>query len=398
MKILFLARQLNIGGAERQLVILANELAARGHEVVIASYYPGGALSAKLDSSRVRLISLGKRSRWDLFSLYVKVVRVIRQERPDVLHGWMHTQNVAATLARIFFPETKLFWCVRSSNLEMVLDRVELFVVWLQSRLSGFADCVVVNSMAGLEHAVAGGIARAKMEFIPNGIDTSAFYPDPTEGKRVRDEWGVGDSEKVVGYVARFDPIKNHTLFLKAAGQIAAKRPDVRFVCIGHGKDTYVKGLKDLTRNLGIENRVQWLQARPDVRAVYNALDVFCSASFSEGFPNVIGEAMACGRHCVVTDVGDSGLVVGDTGVVVPSDKVAALAEGLLQKLDAGDTMNLRARQRILGNFTVAHLGDKTEQALWKHFVPRADGREQASPALRRAEKAHVSGDASVSS
>jgi glycosyltransferase involved in cell wall biosynthesis len=168
-------------------------------------------------------------------------------------------------------------------------------------------------------------------------------------------------------------------------------------VCIGHGQDTYVKELKDLTCKLGIENRVQWLQARPDVRAVYNALDVFCSASFSEGFPNVIGEAMACGRHCVVTDVGDSRLLVGDTGVVVPSNNVEALAEGLLQKLDAADSMNLQARQRILGNFTVAHLGDKTEQALWKHFVPRADGRKQAPPASGRAEKAHASGDASLS-
>ncbi len=398
MKILFLARQLNIGGAERQLVILANELAARGHDVVIASYYPGGALSAKLDSRRVRLISLGKRSRWDLFSLYVKVLRVMRQERPDVLHGWMHTQNVAATMVRIFYPRVKLFWCVRSANLEMVLDRIEGSVVWLQSRLSGFADCVVVNSMAGLEHAVDGGIAREKMVFIPNGIDTSAFYPDQAERRQVREEWGVGDSEKVIGYVARFDPIKNHTLFLKAAARIAAERPEVRFVCIGHGKDTYIKELKELTRTLGIENKVQWMQARPDVRAVYNALDVFSSASFSEGFPNVIGEAMACGRHCVVTDVGDSGLVVGETGIAVPSNNVEALAAGLLQKLDAADALNLQARQRILENFTVAHLGDKTEQALLRHSAPRTDGRRKAASALGHAGKAQVSGDASVSS
>lgn len=392
MKILFLARQLNIGGAERQLVTLANDLASRGHEVVIASYYPGGVLSEKLDSRRVRLISLGKRSRWDLFSLYVKAVRVLRQERPDVLHGWMHTQNVAATLARIFYPKTKLFWCVRSSNLEMVLDRVELSAVWLQSRLSGFADRVIVNSMAGLEHAVAGGIAREKMVFIPNGIDTNVFYPDQAEGKRVRDEWGVRDSEKVVGYVARFDPIKNHTLFLKAAGRIAAERGDVRFVCIGHGQDTYVKELKDLTRALGIEDRVQWMQARPDVRAVYNALDVFCSASFSEGFPNVIGEAMACGRHCVVTDVGDSKFVVGETGLAVPSNDVEALAAALVQKLDAGEALNLRARQRILENFTVAHLGDKTEEVLLQ-CVERPS--KQFAPALRRTGEAHPPVDAS---
>jgi glycosyltransferase involved in cell wall biosynthesis len=391
LKILFLGRQLNIGGAERQLVILANELASRGHEVVIVSFYPGGALSEKLNSSRIRLISLGKGSRWNLFSPYVKLLRIMREERPDVLHGWMHTQNVAATLVRIFHPRVKLFWCVRSSNLEMIFDWLEVLIVWLQSRLSVFADCVVVNSIAGLEYAVAKGIAREKMLFIPNGIDTNVFYPNEAEGKRVREEWGVGDSEKVIGYVARFDPIKNHTLFLKTAARIAEERPEVRFVCIGQGEDGYVKELKELTRTLGIENKVQWVEARPDVRAVYNALDIFCSASFSEGFPNVIGEAMACGRHCVVTDVGDSKLVVGGTGVAVASNDVEALAAGLVQKLDAGEALNLRARQRILENFTVAHLGEKTERALVRCVERRP---VWAAPRLGRTGEAHPPVDA----
>jgi glycosyltransferase involved in cell wall biosynthesis len=390
LKILFLARQLNIGGAERQLVILANELASRGHDVVIASYYPGGALSEKLDSGRVRLISLGKRSRWDLFSLYVKVWRVVKQERPDVLHGWMHTQNIVATSIQVFFPKIKLFWCIRSSDLEMVQDVVERFEVWLQSRLSGVPDCVVVNSMAGLEHGVTSGIPREKMLFIPNGIDTNVFYPDESEGKRVRVDWGISESAKIIGKIARFDPIKNHPAFLKAAARIAAERPDVYFVCVGHGREAYVRELKEMTKSLGLEDRLQWIEARPDVRAVYNAIDVFCSASYSEGFPNVIGEAMACGRHCVVTDVGDSKLVVGSTGISVPSNDVDALTDGLREKIASHDRMNLRARQRILENFTVAHLGDLTEQALERSL---RSGRRNAAP-LAAPGRVHPSVDA----
>jgi glycosyltransferase involved in cell wall biosynthesis len=381
VKVVFLVRQLNIGGAERQLVIVANELASRGHEVVIASFYPGGALSKQLDSRRVRLISLEKRSRWDLFTMYFKVLRVMRQERPDILHGWMHTQNVVATAARFFFPKAKLYWCVRASNLETVLDPVESLAVWLQSRLAVFADCIVVNSMAGLEHAASGGIDREKMVFIPNGIDTNVFYPAEGEGRRIRSDWGIGESEKVIGKVARYDPIKNHPLFLKAAARIAAERADVRFVCVGHGEEAYLQQLQELTRTLGIQDRVQWIDARPDVRAVYNALDVFCSSSTSEGFPNVIGEAMACGRQCVVTDVGDSKFVVGETGIAVPSDDVDALAAGFRQALDRGP-LNLRARQRVLENFTVAHLGDKTEQALLRGLK---GGTKRIAPTLRPA-------------
>ena len=366
MKILFLSRQLNIGGAERQLVTLANELAARGHEIVIGSYYPGGALAQMLDPKRVRVISYEKKSRWDLFTLFFKTLKIVRDEQPTILHGWMHTQNVVATAARIINPKLTMVWAVRASNLETHLDWAEKVTIWLQARLSRFATRITVNSMAGLEYAVEGGLPREKMIFVPNGIDTNAFYPNEEERRRVRAEWNMGDDVKIVGNISRFDPIKNHKMFLKAAATVASERPDVRFVCVGHGKESYLQELKQLSRTLGLENKVHWIQAHSDVRAIYNAIDVFCSSSLTEGFPNVIGEAMACGRHCVVTNVGDSALVVGDTGIVVPPDNAKALSAGLLDRLKAPETLNLRARQRILENFTVAHLGDKSECVLYQ--------------------------------
>jgi glycosyltransferase involved in cell wall biosynthesis len=366
LKVLFLSRQLNIGGAERQLVTLANELAARGHEIVIASYYPGGALAEMIDPKRIKVISYEKKSRWDLFTLFFKTLRIVREEQPTVLHGWMHTQNVVATVAKFLNPKLTMVWAVRASNLETHLDWAEKLTIWLQARLSGFATRITVNSMAGLEYAVEGGLPREKMMFIPNGIDTNTFYPNDDERRRVRAQWNIGDDVKIVGNISRFDPIKNHKMFLKAAATVVAERSDVRFVCAGHGKESYLQELKQLSRSLGLEGKVHWIQAHSDVRAVYNALDVFCSSSLTEGFPNVIGEAMACARHCVVTNVGDSALVVGDTGIVVPSDNAQAFSAGLLNRLDACETMNLRARQRILENFTVAHLGDKSEYVLFQ--------------------------------
>ena len=387
MKILFLSRQLNIGGAERQLVTLASELAARGHEIVIASYYPGGALSEMIDPKRIKVISYEKKSRWDLFTLLFKTLKVVRDEQPTVLHGWMHTQNVVATFAKVLNPKVTMVWAVRASNLETHLDWAEKLTIWLQARLSRFASRITVNSMAGLEYAAQGGLPREKMLFVPNGIDTNAFYPNDEERRRVRAQWNMGDDMKIVGNISRFDPIKNHKMFLKAAAAVAAERADVRFVCVGHGKESYLQELKQLSRTLGLEGKVHWIQAQSDVRAAYNAVDVFCSSSLTEGFPNVIGEAMACGRHCVVTNVGDSGLVVGDTGVVVPSDNAQAMSAGLLDRLNARETMNLRARQRILENFTVAHLGDKSEYVLYQAL-------EQSHPNFGRNEEIARSADA----
>jgi glycosyltransferase involved in cell wall biosynthesis len=387
LKILFLSRQLNIGGAERQLVTLANELAARGHEIVIASYYPGGALAQMIDPKRIKVISYEKKSRWDLFSLFFKTLKVVRDEQPTVLHGWMHTQNVVATVAKVLNPKLTMVWAVRASNLETHLDWAERLTIWLQARLSRFAAGITVNSMAGLEYAAKSGLPREKMTFIPNGIDTNTFYPNDDERRRVRAQWNMGDDIKIVGNISRFDPIKNHKMFLKAAAMVAAERPDVRFVCVGHGKESYLQELKQLARSLGLENKIHWIQAQSEVRAVYNAIDIFCSSSFSEGFPNVIGEAMACGRHCVATDVGDSALVIGDTGVIVPSDNAQAFSAGLLDRLSAPETLNLRARQRILENFTVAHLGDKSEYALYRAI-------QESHPNLRRNEEVARSADA----
>jgi glycosyltransferase involved in cell wall biosynthesis len=303
------------------------------------------------------------------------------------LHGWMHTQNVVATFAKALNPKVTMVWAVRASNLEEHLDWAEKFTIWLQARLSSFASRIAVNSMAGLEFAAKGGLPREKMIFVPNGIDTNTFYPNDEERRRVRAQWNMGDDVKIVGNISRFDPIKNHKMFLKAAATVAAARPDVRFVCVGHGKETYLQELKQLARTLGLEGKVHWIQAQSDVRAVYNAVDVFCSSSLTEGFPNVIGEAMACGRHCVVTNVGDSGLVVGDTGIVVPSDDAKAMAAGLLDRINAEETLNLRARQRILENFTVAHLADKSEYVLYQAL-------QQSHPRFGNTEEVARSADA----
>lgn len=368
MKILFLVRTLEYGGAERQLVLLANELARKGHEVAITVYYSGGLLEKEVDSSRVRLIPLGKRSRWDLLNFFWTLLRVVRRERPDVLHSWMSGPNLVANVVRFLCPKAHVFWCIRCSDQEMILDldRVGSTINWFERWLSRFADCIVVNSRAGFNHSISRGFPPGKMIHIPNGIDVNGLYPDPHAGEKMRTEWGFTKSERLIGLVARIDPIKGHAVFLKAAARLAQDLPEVRFVCLGNGPTQYWEKLQALSRELGLEQRMAWFPPRPDVRAIYNALDVVCLPSLSEGFPNVIGEAMACGRHCVVTDVGDSSFLVGDAGVVVPPNDPEALAEGLRQALSVGRSSNERGRQRILEHFTVSHLADQTEEVLLK--------------------------------
>jgi glycosyltransferase involved in cell wall biosynthesis len=179
----------------------------------------------------------------------------------------------------------------------------------------------------------------------------------------VRSEWKVTDA-KLIGIVARLAVSKGHRIFLAAAALLGRERNDARFVIVGEGSDK--RALELLSVELGIAENLIWAGARRDMPAVYNALDVLCSASIrGEGFSNVIGEAMACGVPCVVTRVGDSARIVGDLGIAVAPGDARALARAwaaMLAKLDRIDRRQLR--DRIVKQFGLEVMVDATEKAL----------------------------------
>jgi glycosyltransferase involved in cell wall biosynthesis len=172
-----------------------------------------------------------------------------------------------------------------------------------------------------------------------------------------------------VGVVARLDPMKDHETFLRAAALVHAARPDVRFVCVGDGQPGYRRRLLECSRELGLESVVRWTGTDRRITAVMSAIDVLCSSSaFGEGFSNVVGEAMACGTPCVVTDVGDSARIVGDTGPVVPPRSPERLASALLSVLaidgNARRERGVSARRRVEDRFSVGAMCASTRAAL----------------------------------
>jgi len=364
--IFFLTRSLNLGGAERQLVQIASGLSARGHEVTVAVFYEG-KLDAELRSAGVRLLNLGKRGRWDLVRFTWRLISAIRSARPDVLYAFLGTSNIIAATVQPFLPPLKLVWSVRASNMDVnAYDRVSRISYRVECALSRRADLIISNSRAGMFHAAAHGFPRARMQVIPNGIDTDRFYPDKAVGRALRSQWGVAESEILVGLLARFDPMKDHANFLQAAARIATARPALRFACVGEGPPAYIDELKRLAASLGFESRMLWPGPFADPFAPLNAFDICCSSSaWGEGFSNSIAEAMACGVPCVVTDVGDSAFIVGSTGKVVPPQNCEALAQAiiaLVDKLEAGE--EFLTRERVLRCFSIEQSTTATEYAL----------------------------------
>lgn len=369
MKISFLIRSLDCGGAERQLVALARGLQQQGCLVIVAVFYSGGLLEKDLHGAGVKIHSLDKKGRWDIIGFIWRLIIFIYYQRPDVLHGYLGTSNIITVLLKPLFPRIRMVWGVRASNMDLSrYDWLARLSYRIECWLSRFADKIIVNSFAGRNYALMKGFPGNKMIVIPNGIDTERFYPDSNARRRVRLDWGMTEKEVVFGLVGRLDPMKDHPTFLRAAALLTREIGGVYFVCVGGGPDEYCRELQTLARTLGITDRLIWAGARMDMTAVYNALDILSSSSYGEGFPNVIGEAMSCGVPCVVTDVGDSACIVGNTGVVVPARSPEELAEGfkvMLERLKGNrKSISEEVRKRIIMEFGLEVLVQKTSKAI----------------------------------
>jgi glycosyltransferase involved in cell wall biosynthesis len=360
LRILFLMRSLEIGGAERQLVELVRNIDHTRFEIQVVTFYNGGALRPLLeDLPGVKVTSLGKASRWDLISFFRNLLGVIRTYRPHVIQSFLDVPNSFNVLAGKL-TGTKVILGASASFVDFSrYDWTAVLVYKTGAFLSHFADQIIANSNAGEKYNVEHGYSAKNICVIHNGIDTRTFHSDKTAGNRMRTKWGLSADEKVIGIVGRIDPMKDHSTFLHAAVQVFQQFPNSRFVCIGRGPQDYRDEMQKLSASLLAKGKVLWISdcEDADLPAAYNAFDLLVSSSYGEGLPVVLGEGMSSGIPCVVTDVGDSALAVGETGLAVPPKNPGALADAICQILEMPEqernNLGQKARQRVLDYFSI---------------------------------------------
>lgn len=308
------------------------------------------------------------------------LARLLRREAPQVHYAFLPTCCVLGALLKPFFPATRLVFGSRATKVEG-LGQAGRLLLGLEARLAHRADLVIANSKAGQDFCLGRGFPADRVRVVDNGIDTMRFCPDRSAGAALRTQWGVGPGQRLVGLVARLDPLKDHTTFLAAAARLAVEHPGLRFVCVGNGPAGYAQSLREHAVGLGLADRLIWAGEHADMSAVYNALDVACLSSASEGLPNVLCEAMSCGVPCVTTNVGDAARVVEGIGLAVPPRDPAALAGGLaamLERLEReGPRLGVLCRERIEKEFSLARMVEATE-ALLRGILPGGGRRKQS--------------------
>ena len=359
IRLMHIITGLEIGGAERSLHELLCVTDREQFVVEIVCLTREGPVGERIRALGVPVHALGLSRSMPNPVGVVTLSRMIRRFHPDVIQTWMYHADLLGGLAAKLAGGVPVAWGIRHCDFDWSVTRARTrHVVRMCARLSRrLPRRIVSNSRAAKEAHASIGYDAARIVVIPNGFDLDAFRPDPEARRALRSELAVPDGAVLIGAAGRFHPVKGHATFAKAAGLLAERDPDARFVLCGDGVEESNAEFTSLFDPALLRGRVSLLGRRDDMPRVLAALDVATSPSYEEAFPRVVGEAMACAVPCVATDVGDSELLVGDTGRIVPPRDPGALAGAWceLVALGAGgrETLGKAAMRRIRENYEI---------------------------------------------
>ncbi|PYN39639.1 MAG: hypothetical protein DME00_36400 [Candidatus Rokuibacteriota bacterium] len=361
-RVVHLITSLDSGGAEMMLVKLLAGIDRARFDGCVVSMTGGGSLVRAVESLRVPVYTLALRRGVPSLRGFLRFVHLLRRERPHILQTWLYHADLMGLAASRLGAVPRLAWNLRSSHVDMsCYSWLSGAVLRTAARLAAWPDVVVVNSQAGKASHASLGYHPRRWAVIPNGFDVKQYRPDRDARVSVRQELGCDLDAPLIGLVARYDPMKDHETFLRAAALLGRREPGARFVLVGRHVDRRNQVLVQTIAELGLGSAVFLLGERTDIPRLMAALDLFSlSSAFGEGSPNVVGEAMASGVPCVVTDVGDAARMVGETGRVVPPRSPASLADAwsALLALDADERarLGIAARRRIEAGFALSDI------------------------------------------
>jgi glycosyltransferase involved in cell wall biosynthesis len=364
IRIVHVIPDLDAGGAEVMLAKLVGGMDRTRFTNVVISLTDQGQLGSQIESSGVAVHTLGMRRGWPDVSALPRLIRQLQVFKPTIVQSWLYHADLLSTLAVKLSGHPLLLWNLRCSDMD--LTKYRPLTRWVQKMLAWWSTApavVVVNSETGKHAHERLGYHPRRWETIPNGFDLGQFRPDMSLRVMWRQEWRVPDDAVVIALVARVDPMKDHGTFLEAVCQVAQVRDKAFFVLIG--KDT--ERLAETVATMGLSDRGRLLGYRSDVNRLLPGTDIVClSSAFGEGFPNVLGEAMACGIPCVSTDVGDARTIIANTGLIVPPRSPSSFTKVLIELIDRGSAVRTElgqaARRRITSEYSLQKIIEQYEK------------------------------------
>jgi glycosyltransferase involved in cell wall biosynthesis len=389
ISILHLITTLDVGGAEKMLLKLLSFMDKDIFLNQVICLTDVGLVGEKIMGQGIPVYALNMPSGRLNSSGLSKLWGLLRSKRPAVLQTWLYHADLLGLILGKLAGISNICWNIRCSYMDLGKYRPSTkWSIKLCSLFSFLPQVIITNSRAALDYHVNLGYKAKSWKVIPNGFDLERFKPDQWAKPRLLKEFGLSndlgrggsDSEEsenkrndifLIGFVARYDPMKDHSTFFKAASLLLSERENVHFVLAGRGVDLESRSIFTRVPNAG-KDHFHLLGERDDIEHITAGLDIACLVSHGEGFPNTVGEAMASGVPCVVTNVGDAAKILNATGYVVPPRDSEALVKAWNELIELGQggrrKLGAAARKRVSEHFELSQIV-KQYEALYASLV-----------------------------
>lgn len=351
-KIVHIITGLRSGGAESMLYKLLkySDKGEYYHEVV--SLMDEGVHGKKIEELgfKVHCLNLNKKN---IFSSLKQTKNICKNA--DIVNTWLYHADLFGFIVAKILLRKKLIWNIRHSNLDKDANKPRtLKIVRLNSILSKYVDCITYNSNDALKNHIKVGYANKNSVVVPNGFELDKFKFDLKDRLKVREKLKLNEEDRVIITVGRWNIQKDYYTLLKALAELKKRKYNFKMIMVGSNLDFSNDELVTLIKQYNLEGNMILLGRQGNIPALLSAADIYVSSSLGESFSNSIGEAMACELHCVVTDVGDSKIMVGSTGIVVQAKDYVNMSKALLTYLKNDElNRNIEARNRVLNNYEI---------------------------------------------
>tara|TARA_B100000780_G_scaffold102373_1_gene71574 strand:+ start:30002 stop:31156 length:1155 start_codon:yes stop_codon:yes gene_type:complete len=363
-KPLHIITSLSIGGAETMLLRLIKHKPDLVKSTIVISLTDNGEIGRILESMGVSVISLGMHNWSSIFKALFKLKKIIQNEKPDIIHTWMYHANILGGIAAFLAKNKNIIWSIRRSEFTRGESLSTYIVMRIGAMFSNVIPKVIVCvAESGLKNHQNYGYKSDSMIVIPNGFDLEHLKHDPVVRKEIRKELNIYDDEVVIGCVGRFHESKGYEILIASSVEVIKLNEKVRYLLIGRDLDQQNTILMEWINKTGFSDHFLLAGEKHNVADYMSAMDIYCLSSITEGFPNVVGEAMASALPCVVTSVGDVQKITGNNAILVQPKNKKLLSKGLCEILNMDNEkryrMGLRGRIKIEEEYPIKLICEK---------------------------------------
>jgi glycosyltransferase involved in cell wall biosynthesis len=358
-KICFIISNLDVGGAELSLFKITLGLKHK-FDFTIICLSEIGIVGEQLKSNDVKVISLGCKNNFSFINIVFKLFFTIKSINPDIVHTWMyHSDFFGGIISRIAGVK-KVYWNIRNTDLRQGVSFLTRIIGYSNALFSYFipAKIVLVSNSSKIYHSKI-GYCKNKMIVIPNGYDVSKHIKTDVSRNLIRRELLIPETTILIGSIGRFNKYKDHHTFLRTAIRVLDNIDstlDVRFLLIGRNVLSSNPQLFEIIKNSKHLDKFYLVGEKTNINDYFSTLDIFCLHSISEGFPNVLAEAMATGLPCLSTNVGDAKNILSKDEFIALSGDFITLSNMIINLISLDEfqlnQIGLENRNRIKSTYS----------------------------------------------